>query len=263
MHKQILFDAFLSKMRKTAVFFLVLCTSGGVFAQSNEPHLMTTTHYGELIYSSAMTWDHVVVDLTADIYEPDREGQDLRPLVILVPDAYFTSSDASYEHWDKMANYIASCGYLVANIKYRQGMDPDIKVLLEDEFVKGITRSVQDIYAAIRYFREDAINGANSYQIDPERILLLGYSSGGMAVLHAAKYYLLDASTQRVDRLIKSVGGWHFNEKTDQLQDAIRGIAVIAGGVFDTLMMANHNRTPVMLFQANEDSIVPRFFGNM
>jgi dienelactone hydrolase len=251
-------------MAKHLLVFSLLIHSFFASAQQDSPHLFVDVEYEAVVYSTALTWDLKDVNLYADVYVPERKENELRPLVIMVPDAYFTPTDSSTDAWDEMSRYIASCGFVVVNIQYRQGVDPDINIRLEDEFVKAISRASKDVYAAVAYFRDEALNGTNIYNIDAERVLLLGYSTGAIAALHAAKYYVDDrATTERVIRLIRQVGGWKHDLKKEELRNAIRGVVSIAGGVIDMNMYAPQDRTPVLLLQAQNDSIIPGFEGNM
>ncbi|MCC5918965.1 MAG: hypothetical protein JJU02_16735 [Cryomorphaceae bacterium] len=248
---------------KTTLLFGFLFFHFSLLGQRPEPYLMTEAFYDAEVYAKKLNWDLSEVNLYADIFEPEREGDILRPLIIMVPDAYFTLSRESLEALDETAHYLASCGYVVASIQYRQGMDHDANKLLEDEFVRAMARSVQDIYSAIDYFREDALRGANSYQINADKVLLLGYSSGGIAALHAGKYYLENNTTARIRRLIAEVGGWGETERKETIRKSIRGVAVIAGGVLDTLMYAPQDRTPVLKIAGEADSIIPPWYGDM
>ncbi len=251
-------------MAKPLSVFLFAIVSFLGFAQQETPDFFVDVEYESVIYSTALNWDLKEVNLYADLYLPERMSNDNRPLVIMVPDAYFTPGDSSADAWDEMARYIAACGFVVVNIEYRQGIDPDLSKPLSDEFVKAISRAIKDVYSAVAYFRDEAINGANIYNIDPERVLLLGYSTGAIAALHAAKYYADDrASTERLIRLINQVGGWKHNIKKEELRNSIRGAVSIAGGVLDLDMYTPQDRTPVLLFQAADDSIIPGLEGDM
>ncbi|MCH8546304.1 MAG: carboxylesterase family protein, partial [Cryomorphaceae bacterium] len=251
-------------MDKRIYTFIFLVTIFVAYAQQQDPAYLVDVKYENEVYATALTWDLKEVNLYADMYVPDRDRSELTPLVIFVSDAYFTSTEASSEAWDDLARYVASCGFVVANIQYRQGMSPDLDQPIEDEFVKAMSRASKDVYSAIAYFREDAINGANYYNIDPDRVLLLGYSSGAMAALHAGKYYAdTRASTERLMRLIRQVGGWDDNIKKDELRRSIRAVVSIAGGVVDLNMYAPQNRTPVLLIEAENDSVIPSESGEM
>lgn len=251
-------------MAKQLFLFFGVLMASSQYAQQHEQYQFVDVEYESAIYSTALTWDLKEVNLYVDIYMPERVEGEYRPLVIMIPDAYFTPSDSSFVAWDALARHIASSGFVVANIQYRQGMDPDPSALLEDEFVKAISRSTKDVYSAVAYFREDAINGANNLSIDADHILLLGYSSGAMAALHAGKYYVDDrASTERMIRLIRQVGGWKHSMQKEELRNAIRGVVSLAGGVIDLNMYAHQDRTPVLLLQAENDSVIPAADGYM
>lgn len=251
-------------MGKHLCIFLFLFGVNLAIGQQSDPAYLVDVNYESEIYTTALTWDLKEVNLYADMYVPDRERNEFSPLVVFVSDAYFTSTQESFDAWDNLARYVASCGFVVANIQYRQGMSPDLDKPVEDEFVKAMSRASKDVYAAIAYFREDAINGANYYNIDPDRVLLLGYSSGAMAALHAGKYYVDNrASTERLIRLIRQVGGWEDNIRKEELRRSIRAVVSLAGGVMDLNMYAPQDRTPVMLVQAENDSVIPAESGEM
>ncbi|TVQ80012.1 MAG: hypothetical protein EA358_02680 [Flavobacteriales bacterium] len=223
--------------------------------------MLVTHHPNAVEYGRALSWDRENVALKADVFRPETD--DLLPLVIMVPDAFFTLKKNREGAWNQLANDIAAQGYVVVSIDYRQGMNPDIGVLLEDEFVKAITRAVQDLYTAIEYFDLDAKSGSNHWRILPNNTYLFGYSTGAMAVLHATRYFSQQVSLSRVDRLLRAVGGWPDNAKKDMLRSSVRGAVALAGGVIDTMMYAELDRTPLLLIQAEMDSIFPSEMGQM
>ncbi len=232
-----------------------------LFGLTNYAQFLVTHHPEAVVYGQDITWDSRIQNLKADMFSPEADG--VFPLVIMIPDAFFTSAKASAQAWNELAEEIASQGYVVASIQYRQGLNPDINTLLEDELIKAITRAVQDVYTAVNYFRMDAIRGSNAWSIDENRIFLFGYSTGGIAALHATRYFSTQGTLRRVDRLIESVGGWPNNAHKEALRESILGVVSLAGGVLDTLMYAELDRTPLLLLQAEKDSIIPAHGGQM
>jgi acetyl esterase/lipase len=98
--------------------------------------------------------------LNGDLYKPKGSGK--FPVLIAVHGGDWRFADASlYEHWGP---YLAKNGYAVFAINYR---------LVKDK-TNLYPAAVQDVRAAVQFLRQQAA----SYQLDPERIGLMGDSAG-------------------------------------------------------------------------------------
>ncbi|MFZ6875589.1 alpha/beta hydrolase fold domain-containing protein [Undibacterium sp. Di27W] len=98
--------------------------------------------------------------LTADLYRPKGDGK--YPVLIAVHGGDWRFADASlYKHWGP---YLAKNGYAVFAVNYR---------LVKDK-ANLYPAAVHDVRAAVQFLRQQAA----TYQLDPERIGLIGDSAG-------------------------------------------------------------------------------------
>ncbi len=147
---------------------------------------------------SVLNGGHVPVNLVCDVYEPAGAPDTLaaRPLVIYLHGGSFLPAylNGVLEGGRNDSGVVAVCrqlarrGFVVANIDYRLGWNPlgsnvDIR---RGTLLQAIYRGVQDLRAAIRYFRKDAAAG-NGYRIDTNQIIAGGHSAAGATIaFHSA-----------------------------------------------------------------------------
>jgi len=134
-------------------------------------------------------FDTSPVDLKMDIFQPNGDTLQKRPLVIVCFGGGFLSG--SKDHWSirLICENLAKRGYVAVAIDYRLGMN----IFDSDLANRAVYRGLQDARSAVRFFRADADN-ANIYKIDPDHIFIGGHSSGGFMALHNA---YLDKETER------------------------------------------------------------------
>ena len=112
-------------------------------------------------------------ELLLDLFEPRGDTETERPVVIWAHGGGFTSGTRTSENIRQLARAFARRGYVTASISYR---------LSDAEGVTAIQRAVEDLRAAVRWFRANA----STLDIDPNRISVGGYSAGAVMALTAA-----------------------------------------------------------------------------
>lgn len=127
-------------------------------------------------------------NLYFDLYQPKNDTTNDRPLVIVVHGGAFVSGSKN----DLNQPIIGYCdslavrGYVVASIDYRIGLvlkDFGNQLHIDSlDFKRAIQWGVQDLQAAIRYFKFHA----EKYKINPNKIFIIGNSSGAILALHFA-----------------------------------------------------------------------------
>lgn len=127
----------------------------------------------------------------ADIYEPNGDTVSARPLLILCHSGTFFPAilNGTFTGGRKdsliveMATRFAKMGYVVAAIDNRLGwattadLETQRKTLLEAAY-----RGIQDLRAAVRFFRKTEAEDMNPYRIDPAKIAAGGSGTGGYLV---------------------------------------------------------------------------------
>lgn len=101
---------------------------------------------------------------------PVRKDTRRFPLLVDVPGSGWSGAEG-YCHVPKMVE-LAKLGFVVASIEYRGTYKDDVR----------FPAAVQDAKEAIRFLRANA----ETFHVDPERVSLLGDSSGGHTVAMAA-----------------------------------------------------------------------------
>lgn len=120
--------------------------------------------------------------LKMDIYQPSGDSVTQRPLIIWVHGGSFIGGTKADPDVVAFCQKFSKRGYVTASINYRLFYYP-----LNDanQAKKAVMRAVQDLKAAIRFFRKDAFS-TNTYQIDTNNIFIGGSSAGALTALHLA-----------------------------------------------------------------------------
>ena len=137
--------------------------------------------------------------LRADIYEPVGDTMSARATVILLHTGSFIpifyNGQATGARGDsalrEMGQQFARRGYTAISIDYRMGWNPQAQGAPGQEIRTGTLlqaagRGIQDARAAIRFFRNNALNAGNTYKIDESQIILGGLGTGGYIAFGAA-----------------------------------------------------------------------------
>lgn len=145
-----------------------------------------TVLYGDLDPNTAGN-QFRLEDLAMDIYEPN-DGSTNRPLVILLHSGSFLprylnqspTGAKNDSHMVEMAIRWAQRGYVVANITYRMGWNPQSmdETVRRSTIINAAYKGVQDLSACIRYFKENAAAYGNTYSIDTSKIAVGGVGTG-------------------------------------------------------------------------------------
>jgi len=133
--------------------------------------------------------------LRADIYEPVGDVIAERAAVIMVHTGSFLpifyNGQATGAKTDScikvMCRQFAKRGYTAIAIDNRNGWNPQAlgapgQEIRTGTLLQAAGRGIQDANAAIRYFRNNALNGGNTYKIDESQIILGGTGTGGYIV---------------------------------------------------------------------------------
>ncbi|MFY0607040.1 MAG: choice-of-anchor J domain-containing protein [Cyclobacteriaceae bacterium] len=109
-----------------------------------------------------------------NVYWPTGDSCNSRPMMIIAGGGGFVHQ-SDLAKLEPLAKKLAQRGMVVANIRYRN-VD---NVNDGTNVAKGQSYAVQDLSAAVRYFRKEA----NTYGINPEQIFTGGFSSGAIGAV--------------------------------------------------------------------------------
>jgi hypothetical protein len=137
--------------------------------------------------------------LECDIYEPEGDTEQARPLIIMFHTGNFlppqvnggctgTKNDASTV---EMARRLAKQGYVVAAANYRLGWNPIDSLQVNRVFtlINAAYRGVQDAKTCVRFFRKTVAEDGNPYRIDPDKIGVWGIGTGGYIAFAASTLF--------------------------------------------------------------------------
>lgn len=192
-----------------------------------------------VVYGSANTSDQVM-----DVYYPaDAAGP--HPLFVIAGGGRWYPSDLG--NFIDMGNRMAKAGYVVAAIRYisdiPDAMNPQERTII----------GVQDLRAAIRYFRKSASED-NQYNIDPDNIFLGGFGTGAFLALQT---YITEDDISAVDlETVNSYGGFEGENRGNAgFPSSFKAIVAMAGAVYD-LNWIDDNEVPVCCVHATGDQEV-------
>lgn len=143
------------------------------------------------------------IPLMMDIYEPAGDLATNRPLLIVMHTGSYLpryiNQQAVGSRNDsatvELCKRFARRGYVVVNMDYRLGWNPagsnvDIR---RGTLLMAVYRSIQDAKACVRFFRKNVAVGGNTWNIDPNLIILGGHGTGGYIALN---YAILEDPTE-------------------------------------------------------------------
>lgn len=112
-----------------------------------------------------------------------------------------------------MCRKFAEKGYVVAAISYRLGWNPrGVESVRRETIINAAYRGVQDLAAAVRYFKKDAA-GSNTFKIDSTKIAVGGQGTGGYITL---AYAALDRQSEiRIEKF------YNFDTKKWMVADSL------------------------------------------
>ena len=210
--------------------------------------------YEDITYSTAIPFrlekEREAKDYHFDFYEPLNDDVEKRPLVLMFCGGNFQKGDKKNSEVRTWCDSLASYGFTCAAVNYRLGYNPENNSSVE----RAIYRSVQDVRAAIRYFKEFH----HTFKIDTNQIYLGGDEAGAVAVLHAAfmsnenerTKASYGISNEKLDLGCLDCSGNKFSHNTD-----IAGLINMRGQITSVDLLKARKKIPIIHVE-NEAEIV-------
>lgn len=212
----------------------------------------------DVVYGNATNATGLNQDLFVDIYEPEGDELESRPLLIIAHGGFFIGGANDNPDVLALCQDLTRMGYVVGSITYRLGIDNFTD--LSNAMVRSVWRGYHDGKAAVRYFRKTAEEDGNPWKIDPERIYLGGVSAGGFIALHVAYVDEESEIPPQVDQSVPGMGGGLEGESGNPgFSSSIAGVFNVAGGLKTAGYMSAGDE-PVVSVHGTADETVP--FGN-
>jgi len=136
--------------------------------------------------------DPLLETLLMDVYQPEGDTAEARPLVLLFHTGNFIPQSLNERPTGTrkdsvmvgLATRLAKRGFVAASVDYRLGwnpVDPD-QANRVSGLINAVYRTTQDARTCVRFFKKDFVDEGNSYNIDTSRIIMIGVGSGGYTV---------------------------------------------------------------------------------
>lgn len=221
-------------MTNKIITFILIFTSGTIISQNRyidsvfEKVLVKSFNYS-VRYNDT---------LKLDIYEPEKDTQQQRPLFVIVHGGAFNSGERNDKSLINLAENIAKKGYVVASIDYRllnknKSFSCNLPI---NEALKIYQNAAEDLLNALLYL----VTYKNDFKIDGSKIILFGLSAGAETALNVV---------YNRELLIKNV------EKYRSIKPS--AFISISGGILNADLITKENAIPGVLYHGTDDKIVP------
>ena len=188
------------------------------------------------------------LNLTLDIYLPEKDTVKEHPLFVLMHGGAFYFGDKGSENMRLWCEHFAKMGYVVASVNYRMGFLPAKASIQRCGY-----EAIQDANAAMRYL----IYHASDYGIDTNNVFVGGTSAGSITMLSMA--FMNDNNCPdfvRQHNFKKKLGSLKTADNDIRQPFKIKAIANMWGAIYD-LKEINSRPVPVISFHGDHDNIVP------
>jgi para-nitrobenzyl esterase len=205
----------------------------------------------DILYGANYVAGGNITNLTMDIYQPQGDTLSMRPLIVFAHGGSFIAGSKEDADVTSLCQHFARRGYVCASINYRLGFavfPPN-----SGEAKRAVYRSVQDMKAAIRFFRKDAAT-TNAYRIDPNIIFAGGSSAGAFAALHMA--YLDEYSELPADIDTSVMGNMEGNSGNPGYSSEVNAIINLCGALGDKTWIHSTDE-PLVSMHGTADGTVP------
>ena len=205
----------------------------------------------DIQYGQASTLGGKSQSLLIDIYEPHGDSPGLRPLIIMAHGGAFVGGNRAQTA--EFGRDFAKRGYVVANMEYRL---IDALVLDSTGMFEAVIMAINDMRAAVRYFKEDAAN-ANTYEIGSESIFVAGVSAGAIMASHLGFLDPMDEIPGYLQAIISKHGGFEGNSSNNtQYSSEVRAVLNYSGGLMRSSWIDSDD-VPVYSAHDDKDPTVP------
>lgn len=193
--------------------------------------------------------------LYMDIYEPEDDTLENRPLIIFMFGGAFVGGSKESEDIVDLCTNFAKKGYVTAAIDYRLTtnlfLDPSAEKAYE-----AVIKAIQDLKAAIRYFRmNDTLY--DDYKIDSNRIYVGGISAGAIASLNSV---YMNSEEEALDLVsieyLNELGGIEGSSGNPSYSSEAYGIINLCGAI-GSLDWIEQPDKPIISMHGDQDNTVP------
>jgi hypothetical protein len=226
-----------------------------------QPVFQNVTVTSSVAYGSAATYTGTTQTLLMDIYQPTGDTEARRPVIIFAHQGGFITGSRTDAYMVNICTRMARLGYVTASIEYRLGFQLTGLASPADtpQVAKAALRGMQDLRAAVRFFRKDAAT-TNTYRAHPNYIVVGGSSAGAFAALEVG--YLDKASEVPVYADIAALGGVEGNSGNPGFSSAVLAVLNLSGATESPSIIEAGN-VPLCSVHGTSDTTVPYLQGRV
>ncbi|MBF9143183.1 alpha/beta hydrolase fold domain-containing protein [Hymenobacter properus] len=228
-------------------------TTGGRYFRPIFPTVTVTT--GVVYGNTTNPVFNTAMPLLMDVYQPAGDLATERPVIIFAHEGGFVRGTRNDAYMTAVCTQFAKLGYVTASIDYRLLFFP----LDTTNVSRAAIRGMQDMRAAVRFFREDAAT-ANVYKVSPSRIVVGGASAGGFMALQVA--YLDKASEVTSDVNLAALGGIEGNSGHAGYNSFPLAVLNLSGATNPPAIIEPGN-APLYSAHGTADAVVPYLKGRV
>jgi acetyl esterase/lipase len=234
-------------------------TTGGRYYRPIFPNVTVTSN---VVYGSATTYTGTTQTLVMDVYQPTGDVLARRPLIIFAHQGGFISGMKTDAYMVNICTQMARLGYVTASIEYRlgfpiTGFPPPAADTVG--VAQAAIRGMQDMRAAVRYFRKDAAT-TNTYRIQPSYIVVGGSSAGAFMALSTG--YIDKASEVPAYVGLTALGGIEGNSGNPGYSSAVLAVLNLSGATEQPGVIEAGN-APLLSVHGTSDTTVPYLQGRV
>ena len=251
-------------MKSTLLLVLLLLLAGGHVASAQidttraryyQPVFPNVTVTSGVAYGSAVTFAGTTQTLLMDIYQPTGDTVSRRPVIIFAHQGGFVTGSRTDAYMVNVCTRFARLGYVTASIDYRLLFLPFDTV----NVAKAAIRGMQDLRAAVRFFRQDAATG-KLYRAHPGYITVGGSSAGAFAALQVG---YLDKATEVPGYVgLAGLGGIEGQSGNPGYSSAVLAVLNLSGATENPSIIEVGN-PPLCSVHGTTDGVVPYLQGRV
>jgi acetyl esterase/lipase len=233
-------------------------TTGGRYYRPIFPNVTVATG---VAYGAAVNSAGVNQPLTMDIYQPSGDALARRPVIIFAHQGGFITGSKTDPYMVAVCTQFAKLGYVTASIDYRL---LDLGTIFNGgldtvNIAKSAIRGMQDLRAAVRFFRRDAAT-TNTYRVHPSYITVGGSSAGAFAALEVG--YLDKVSEVPAYVGLAALGGIEGVSGNAGYSSAPLAVLNLSGATENPSVIEAGN-APLCSVHGTTDGTVPYFQGRV
>ena len=227
-----------------------------------QPIFQNVTVTSNVTYGAAADYRNMPVVLLMDIYQPTGDTEARRPVIIFAHQGGFLTGSRTDAYMVNICTRMARLGYVTASIEYRlgfpiTGFPPPAADTVG--VAQAAIRGMQDLRAAVRYFRRDAAT-TNTYRANPNYIVVGGSSAGAFAALEVG---YLDKATEAPSYVgIAALGGIDGQSGNPGYSSAVLAVLNLSGATENPSLIEAGN-APLLSVHGTADGTVPYFQGRV